>query len=75
MEDRKVLANVIAYSIKRIEMAEFDLNVTKDECYAGEIEALTGVLNHIDILLSGEKKPDEKIKHCMHLVSEVLRGN
>lgn len=72
MDYKTLVADIIVYSIKRVEMAEFDLNITREEVFEGEIQALTNLLSHIEIMLSGEKEPDSELKHSMSLVNEVL---
>lgn len=72
MNYKLIVADIVAYSMKRVEMAEFDLNITQEEVYEGEIKALTGLLSHLDMLLSGNKEPDEELNHCTSLVREAL---
>jgi hypothetical protein len=74
MNYKTLVADIIAFSIKKVELAEFDLNITQEEEFEGEIKAHTQLLEHIDMMLSGAGKPDEELKHCTQLVNEVLEG-
>lgn len=69
MDYKTMVADIIVYAQKQIELAEFDLNITRDESYQSEIEALYSLLLHIESLLGSD---DIELEKCMSLVRDVL---
>jgi hypothetical protein len=47
-----IIASLVLYTSKRLELAKTDFNITQDEEFIGEIKALEDILDHIDVLLA-----------------------
>lgn len=71
MDYKDIVADIIVYSIKQVELAEFDLNITREEEFQGEIFALNRLLRHVEMLL-GNTNNHENLTKCMQLVHDKM---
>jgi hypothetical protein len=71
MNYKTMVIDIIMYTMKRIELADYDLNITREEIYEGEIVALTGLLEHIEIML-GNKSDPKQLTECKAIIREAM---